>query len=83
MENIDGEISMEFLVNWFPNPPWNSMATIYMDFHGKSPNPPWRYFPWKFMEKFLWNSMENFPCGATQYKLAALSVQFVTFSIMY
>ena len=39
MENIGGEISMEF--------------------HGnRCPNPPWRYFPWKSMEKFPWNSME-------------------------
>ena len=44
--------------NWFPYPPWNSMATFSMEFHGKCPNPPWRYFPWKSMEKFPWNSME-------------------------
>ena len=26
-----------------------------MEFHGKCPNPPCKYFPWK--------SMEKFPCG--------------------
>ena len=31
---------------------------ISMEFHGKCPNPPWRYSPWKSMEKFPWNSME-------------------------
>ena len=31
---------------------------ISMEFHGKCPNPPWRYFPSKSMEKFPWNSME-------------------------
>ena len=29
-----------------------------MEFHGKCPNPPCKYFPWKSMEKFQWNSME-------------------------
>ena len=47
MENVDAEISMEFHGNWCPNV-----------FHGKCPNPPCKYFPWKSMEKFQWNSME-------------------------
>ena len=29
-----------------------------MEFHGKCPNPPCKYFPWKSMEKFPWNSIE-------------------------
>ena len=29
-----------------------------MEFHGKCPNPPCKYFPWKSMEKFQLNSME-------------------------
>ena len=35
------KISMEnFHGNWFPFPPWNSMASFPMEFHGKCPNPP-------------------------------------------
>ena len=29
-----------------------------MEFHGKCPNPPRKYFPSKSMEKCPWNSME-------------------------
>ena len=29
-----------------------------MEFHGKCPNPPCKYFPWKSIEKCPWNSME-------------------------
>ena len=47
MENVDAEISMEIGVLMFS-----------MEFHGKCPNPPCNYFPWKSMEKFPWNSME-------------------------
>ena len=57
--------------NWFPYPPWNSMATFSMEFHGKCPNPPWRYFPWNSMEIDVpinppWNSMEVFHTGLTR-----------------
>ena len=47
MENVDAGISMEIGVLMFS-----------MEFHGKCPNPPCKYFPWKSMEKFRWNSME-------------------------
>ena len=47
MENVDAEISMEIGVLMFS-----------MEFHGKCPNPPCKYFPWKSMEKFPWISME-------------------------
>ena len=47
MENVDAEISMEIGVLMFS-----------MEFHGKCPNPPCKYFPWKSIEKFPWNSME-------------------------
>ena len=47
MENVDAEISMEIGVLMFS-----------MEFHGKCPNPPCKYFPWKSMGKFPWNSME-------------------------
>ena len=43
MENVDAEISMEIGVLMFS-----------MEFHGKCPNPPCNYFPWKS------NSMEVF-----------------------
>ena len=64
---IDGVVSME-LHGTFP---WNSMENVdagismeigvlmfSMEFHGKCPNPPCKYFPWKSMEKFPWSSME-------------------------
>ena len=41
MENVDAGISMEIGVLMFS-----------MEFHGKCPNPPCKYFPWKSMEKF-------------------------------
>ena len=47
MENVDAGISMEIGVLMFS-----------MEFHGKCPNPPCKYFPWKSMKKFSWNSME-------------------------
>ena len=47
MENVDAEISMEIGALMFS-----------MEFHGKCPNPPCKYFPWKSMEKFPWNSIE-------------------------
>ena len=47
MENVDAEISMDIGALMFS-----------MEFNGKCPNPPWKYFPWKSMEKFPWNSME-------------------------
>ena len=47
MENVDAGISMEIGVLMFS-----------MEFHGKCPNPPCKYFPWKSIEKFPWNSME-------------------------
>ena len=31
---------------------------FFMEFHGKCPNPPCKYFPWESMEKFPWNSTE-------------------------
>ena len=47
MENIDGEISMEFHGNWCRNPPWqplswNSMEIDVLILH-KIPI-PWRFF---------------------------------------
>ena len=47
MENVDAEISIEIGVLLFS-----------MEFHWKCPNPPCKYFSWKPMEKFPWNSME-------------------------
>ena len=47
MENVDAGISMEI-----------GVLTFSMEFHEKCPNPPCKYFPWKFMEKFPWNSVE-------------------------
>ena len=47
MENVDAGISMEIGVLMFS-----------MEFHGKCPNPPCKYFPWKSMKKFSWNSTE-------------------------
>ena len=47
MENIDAEISMEIGALMFS-----------MEFHGKCPNPPCKYFLWKSTQKFPWNSME-------------------------
>ena len=47
MENVDAGISMEIGVLMFS-----------MEFHEKCPNPPCKYFPWKSMKKFSWNSME-------------------------
>ena len=47
MDNVDAGISMEIDALMFS-----------MEFHGKCRNPPCKYFPWKSMEKFLWNSME-------------------------
>ena len=38
-ENVDAEISMEIGVLMF-----------FMEFHGKRPNPPCKYFPWNSME---------------------------------
>ena len=56
---IDGVVSME-LHGTFP---WNSMENVdagismeigvlmfFMEFHGKRPNPPCKYFPWNSME---------------------------------
>ena len=39
MENVDAEISMEIGVLMFS-----------MELHGKCPNPPCKYFPWKSRE---------------------------------
>ena len=39
MENVDAEISME-----------TGALMFSMEFHGKCPNPPCKYFPWKSME---------------------------------
>ena len=55
---IDRVVSME-LHGTFPwkmsmqKFPWNSMEIgvlmFSMEFHGKCPNPPCKYFPWKLM----------------------------------
>ena len=47
MENIDAEISMEI-----------GAIMISLEFHGKCPNPPCKYFLCKSTERFPWNSME-------------------------
>ena len=49
-----------------PGDPWNNRWSSFygiswnfsMEIHGKCPNPPCKYFPWKYMEKYPWNSME-------------------------
>ena len=48
MENVDAEISMEIGVLMFS-----------MEFHGKCPNPPCKYFPWISMEVFHTGIMYN------------------------
>ena len=51
---IDGVVGME-LDGTFP---WNSIENVII-LHGNwCPNPPCKYFLWKSMEKFPWNSME-------------------------
>ena len=63
MENVDAEISMEIGVLMFS-----------MEFHGKCPNPPYKYsmeidvvilhgIPWRMFHGNPWNSMEVFHTG--------------------
>ena len=56
MENVNVEISMEIGALMFS-----------MEFHGKCPNPPCKYFPWKSMERIPWRIFHGNPWNSVEF----------------